>query len=149
MATRHEITTEARAWIGTRFEHQAALKGVSCDCIGLMRGVGIECGIFPRDYLALPWVREFIGYGRQPIDGQMMRACRLFMQQVEDLASARVVLMKFGAEPHHIGLIGDYPLGGFSVIHAYAPMRKVVEHRLDDIWRSRIVAIFEMPGVTE
>jgi hypothetical protein len=46
-----------------------------------------------------------------------------------------------------LGFIGDYEFGGLSMIHAYAWSRKVVEHRLDDVWRRRIVALFELPGV--
>src|SRR3954451_5564191 len=37
--TRTAIVAEARAWIGTRYRHQASLKGVGCDCLGLVRGV--------------------------------------------------------------------------------------------------------------
>ena len=36
------IVTEARAWIGTPYRHQASLKGVGCDCLGLLRGVWRE-----------------------------------------------------------------------------------------------------------
>src|SRR3972149_8021753 len=36
----HEaIIAEARSWIGTPYRHQASLKGVGCDCLGLVRGV--------------------------------------------------------------------------------------------------------------
>ena len=31
---RETIIAEARAWIGTPYHHQAALKGVGCDCLG-------------------------------------------------------------------------------------------------------------------
>ena len=34
-----KIIAEARAWIGTPYHHQAAVKGVGCDCLGLVRGV--------------------------------------------------------------------------------------------------------------
>jgi len=34
-----EIIAEARSWIGTPYRHQASLKGVGCDCLGLVRGV--------------------------------------------------------------------------------------------------------------
>jgi NlpC/P60 family putative phage cell wall peptidase len=37
--TRTEIVAEARSWIGTPYLHQASLKGVGCDCLGLLRGV--------------------------------------------------------------------------------------------------------------
>jgi cell wall-associated NlpC family hydrolase len=33
------IVAEARSWIGTPYQHQASLKGVGCDCLGLLRGV--------------------------------------------------------------------------------------------------------------
>jgi NlpC/P60 family putative phage cell wall peptidase len=36
---RQKIIAEARAWIGTPYRHQASLKGVGCDCLGLVRGV--------------------------------------------------------------------------------------------------------------
>src|SRR5512142_2549425 len=37
--TRQQIVAEARAWLGTPYRHQASLKGVGCDCLGLVRGV--------------------------------------------------------------------------------------------------------------
>jgi NlpC/P60 family putative phage cell wall peptidase len=36
---RERIIAEARSWIGTPYRHQASLKGVGCDCLGLVRGV--------------------------------------------------------------------------------------------------------------
>ncbi len=33
------IAAAARGWIGTPYLHQASLKGVGCDCLGLLRGV--------------------------------------------------------------------------------------------------------------
>ena len=36
------IVKIARAWIGTPYVHQASLKGVGCDCLGLLRGIWRE-----------------------------------------------------------------------------------------------------------
>lgn len=36
---RQDIVAETRSWIGTPYRHQASLKGVGCDCLGLVRGV--------------------------------------------------------------------------------------------------------------
>ena len=36
------IVDAARAWIGTPYRHQASLRGVGCDCLGLLRGVWRE-----------------------------------------------------------------------------------------------------------
>jgi NlpC/P60 family putative phage cell wall peptidase len=33
------IIAEARSWIGTPYAHQGRLKGVGCDCLGLILGV--------------------------------------------------------------------------------------------------------------
>ncbi len=38
--------------------------------------------------------------------------------------------------------MGDYHAGGLSMIHAYAPSRKVVENRLDVVWSQRLVGAF-------
>jgi NlpC/P60 family putative phage cell wall peptidase len=32
----------AESWIGTPYRHQASLKGVGCDCLGLVRGIWRE-----------------------------------------------------------------------------------------------------------
>ncbi len=37
--TRSSIVAEARRWIGTPYHHQASVRGVGCDCLGLLRGV--------------------------------------------------------------------------------------------------------------
>ena len=33
------IIAEARSWIGMPYRHQGSLKGIGCDCLGLVRGV--------------------------------------------------------------------------------------------------------------
>jgi hypothetical protein len=35
----YAIVAEARSWIGTPYHHQASVKHVGCDCLGLVRGV--------------------------------------------------------------------------------------------------------------
>ena len=40
--TQHPITVLARGWLGTPYQHQASLKGVGCDCLGLVRGIWRE-----------------------------------------------------------------------------------------------------------
>jgi len=41
-ALRARIVTAALSWRGTPYRHQASLKGVGCDCLGLLRGVWRE-----------------------------------------------------------------------------------------------------------
>lgn len=42
MAGRVDIVAAARGWIGTPYRHQGSLKGVGCDCLGLLTGVWRE-----------------------------------------------------------------------------------------------------------
>ena len=41
-ATRLRVVAAARSWLGTPYHHQASLRGVGCDCLGLVRGVWRE-----------------------------------------------------------------------------------------------------------
>ena len=47
---REEIVEAARLWLGTPYHHQASLRGVGCDCLGLVRGVWRDlCGAEPEE----------------------------------------------------------------------------------------------------
>lgn len=58
---RAEIVAAARSWIGTPYRHQASLKGVGCDCLGLLRGIWRD--LFGAEPEAPP------PYGRDPASG--------------------------------------------------------------------------------
>ncbi len=46
---RAEIVAAAHEWLGTPYHHQASLRGVGCDCLGLVRGLWRElCGPEPE-----------------------------------------------------------------------------------------------------
>ena len=40
--TADDIVAAARGWIGTPYRHQGALRGIGCDCLGLVRGLWRE-----------------------------------------------------------------------------------------------------------
>jgi NlpC/P60 family putative phage cell wall peptidase len=42
MTSEQMAVATARRWIGTPYRHQASLKGIGCDCLGLLRGVWRE-----------------------------------------------------------------------------------------------------------
>lgn len=44
MSGSEAVVVAARAWLGTPYQHQASLRGVGCDCIGLVRGVWRDLG---------------------------------------------------------------------------------------------------------
>ena len=38
-AVREAVLVEAAGWLGTPYQHQASVRGVGCDCLGLVRGI--------------------------------------------------------------------------------------------------------------
>jgi len=136
MPTPAEIVSAARAWIDTPFAHQGRLRGVGCDCIGLVVGVAADLGIATPDRA---------GYSRHPA-GILQAALNAALIAAPAPAPGRVLLLRWEGEPTHVALVGPHPSGAFSLIHAYAPSRKVVEHILDATWAARIVQAYEFPA---
>lgn len=137
--TQEEMLAEAREWLGTPWKHQARVKGQGVDCVGFLIEWGRACGIID--------VIEAANYSRRP-DGVTLRkkfAEYLYRIPRNELAPTDIVLFHSGETPNHVGIIGDYPVvGEVSIIHAYLPARKVIEHILDASWRSRIVDCYRI-----
>jgi len=143
--TRADIVTEARAWIGTRWQHQAMVKGVGCDCIGLIVGVALAVGIAEaRTVLETP---EYRNYGRQPDGTTLLRGCSELLDPVRryEAQPGDVLLMKFQTDPQHFAFLSAINPG--CIIHAYAGARRVVEHAIDATWNSRVVGAFRIRGL--
>jgi NlpC/P60 family putative phage cell wall peptidase len=142
-----DVIAEARRWIGTRWQHQGVLKGVGCDCIGLVGGVAAALGISDA------WVNPeksaaFKGYGREPQPDVLYRGCAEFLVPVFPKEHARVgdvLLLRFLKEPQHFAFLSQTVPG--YMIHAYAAARRVTENRIDEIWSSRIVCAYRFPGI--
>ena len=130
----------ARSWLGTPYLHQASVKGVGCDCLGLIRGV---------------W-RELFGDEPEPVPAysadwsEPQGEERLFLAasrhltriEIDDVAVGQVLLfrMRRGAVAKHLGIISSVqPSSQF--IHAYTG-HGVVESPLSSPWRRRIAARF-------
>jgi len=135
--TPEQIVTEARSWLGVRWHHQGRSRA-GVDCLGMVHMVGVGCG--------LPRVTE-PAYGRLPSGDRLVEELQRYCVRCTEPAVGLLAVFRFDGHPKHVGFIGDYLHGGLSLIHAYAINRKVVEHRLDDAWRARIVALFDLPGV--
>lgn len=127
------VVAAARGWLGVPFGHQGrSRRGV--DCAGLVICVAAELGLPVADYRA---------YGRLPRGDTLLRVMRdQCTEYAGDPVPGTVALMRFEREPQHLAI-----LAGTTVIHALSTSRRVVEHRLDALWRSRIVGLFALPGV--
>lgn len=125
---------EARKHLGVKWRHRGR-KPWAVDCIGLVVLAVAAGGIQMRDRL---------DYGREPWkDGLQRELAEHFGEPVTDMQPGDVVLMKWeqNPEPAHVGIIGNHPDGGLSLIHSYS-MTAVCEHGIDPIWLSRIVEVY-------
>lgn len=146
---RAAVLAEARAWIGTPFRHQAAVKGVGCDCAGLVRGVGEAAGVLtiaPEDW------RQVANYGRQPHPKRMNAALRRFLVRVPpSKARPGDVLWMHWREglPMHLAILGHDEQGGrrLTIIHAFSDFERVIEHGFTQEWRERVTSCWRYPSL--
>jgi NlpC/P60 family putative phage cell wall peptidase len=142
------IVAEARRWMGTPFRHQAGLRGVGCDCGGLVRGVGEACEVLriANDV----WARHG-NYGRTPNPRRMRRSLEFFLREIP-LSATRVgdiFWMQWRPDlPMHLAILAALD-GRATLIHATSEMGRVVEHGLTREWRSRIASVWRYPGVPD
>lgn len=137
MSIRDAIVAAARSYLGCRYQHQGRVR-TGIDCAGLIIAVAHDVGL-PAEDMA--------GYARIP-DGKALR--RHLDSQAAPVAYADrqpgdILLLAFDRGlPQHLAITTDY-----GMIHAYAGARKVVEHRIDEMWAARILGAYRYPGVDE
>jgi len=135
--TEADVLANVRTWLGVPYVHQGrSREGV--DCVGLVICNGWELGFLDRGF-------DVQGYDRQP-DGTLFRRCEEMLPKA-DIGPCRIAVMKFASEPQHMAFLVPYPGGRLAMIHALRDNGKVVEHRLDALWQSRIVGTFGIPGI--
>lgn len=134
---RQKIIAEARTYLGTPFVHQGRLKGKGIDCIGLIVNVGKSLGLLDHDNTS---------YGRYPDGKTLMSELRKYLieKDIEQLTAGDIAVYWFKNPqmPTHVGIVSDYGL-----IHTYADIGKVVEHRLTKAWQKRLYAVFSFPEI--
>ncbi len=142
MISRHAILAEARAWIGTPYQHQASAKYAGCDCLGLVRGVwralyGAEPEAAPA--YSPDWAE------RAGAETLRDAATRYLVPIALDAAAPGDVLlfrMDANAPIKHAAILDEEA----RLIHAYWG-RAVVHSRFAPWWRARCAAAFAFPGV--
>jgi NlpC/P60 family putative phage cell wall peptidase len=144
MITRTTIVAEARAWVGTPYRHQASVKGVGCDCLGLVRGV---------------W-RALVGAEPEPVPAYApdwaeatsaetladAAARNLVAIDVADALPGDVLLFRWraGLAAKHAAILTTPEL----MVHAHDGAA-VAEVALAPWWRRRLAYAFRFPGVTD
>lgn len=142
--TREDIVASARSWLGTPYQHQASLKGVGTDCLGLLRGVWRELlGAEPE--LPPPYTPDWAESLGQDT---LMEAARAHLVEVPigeaGVGDVLLFRMALGCPAKHCAIISQPD----RIIHAYWG-RAVVESRLVPWWRRRISGAFSFPELED
>lgn len=167
MVTREAIVEAARGWLGTPYHHQASVKGVGSDCLGLIRGIWRE--LYGPEPEAMPSYTPDWG-SATGAETLLAAACR-HLVKLDDVSTASpgdvlVFRMRDEGMAKHAGIIVALPAtsdalprgalheregllerDGATMVHAQEGLG-VVEIELGRWWRRRTAAAFQFPGVT-
>lgn len=139
MIPRHQIVDAARSCLKTRWMHQGRKPGVGIDCAGLVYHAGTANGLCVhdcRDYSRMPDGESLVE--------QLLKTCDL-LPSIDDAKAGSVLVFQFlGPKwPQHLGIMTDRD----HFIHAYYDVRRVVETRFDEWWRSKVTHALDYKGV--
>lgn len=136
--TRAAILHCAQGWLNTPYRHQASLKGVGTDCLGLIRGVWRELYAtepeIPPAYTP-DWAEDC---GEETL---LVAASRwLALISNPQPGDVLVFRMSLHAPCKHIGIMS----ANQNILHAYWG-KSVVESHFAPFWKRRHVASFAFP----
>jgi NlpC/P60 family putative phage cell wall peptidase len=143
MHDRNHIVEIARRWLGTPYRHQASLKGVGCDCLGLVRGVYAEACGRPAEEPP-PYSRDWAEAARREtmIEAAARHLTAIPLEQIKP-GDVLIFRLRSGAMAKHSAIMSSQT----RMIHAIegAP---VCEVHISPWWRRRIAAAFRFPVST-
>jgi NlpC/P60 family putative phage cell wall peptidase len=135
------VIAVARDWLGTPYHDQASVKGVGCDCLGLVRGVWR--GVVGSEPLPIPpYSRDWGETGaREPL-AEAARKVMVEIPVAEITAGALILFrMRAGAVAKHCGIV----TAPDRFVHAYE-RSGVIEEPLTAGWCRRVAFAFLFPA---
>lgn len=140
MMIAERVLSEAESWIGTPYRHGASSRGISCDCLGLVRGIWRRLyGNEPENPAAYApdWAEAAMG------DPLLEAAARHMQRRDENNPQPGDLLIfrwRSDVAAKHLGIMTS----DNRFIHAYEGHR-VMASALVPQWRKRIAGIFIFP----
>ena len=142
MVSRTQILKAAESWIGTPYQHQASVKAVGCDCLGLIRGVWRD--VYGQEPEAVPAYSP--GWAEATQSETLARAAGRHLVQIPcaEFKPGDVLLFRWreGLAAKHAGIAAE---DGY-MIHAQDGAR-VCAVDLTRFWLSRLAYAFRFPDL--
>ncbi|PZN93665.1 MAG: peptidase P60 [Hyphomicrobiales bacterium] len=142
--SRTDIVEAARLWLGTPYHHQASLRDVGCDCLGLVRGVWRDLyGAEPET--PPPYSQSWA----ESLGAETLAAAALrHLQPVERGTELPGDVLLFRWRPHlpakHCAILS----ASDRIIHAHDGAQ-VGEVAFSPWWRRHLSHAFSFPGVSD
>jgi NlpC/P60 family putative phage cell wall peptidase len=137
MTTNLDIVREARSYIGSPYHHQGRSKQFGVDCLGVVVGISKTFELFDHD---------FPGYSHYMNDTLLESELGKCLTRIDlDVCQPGDVVTFWISKPgvaRHVGILS--PAG---IVHTYANIKRVTEHRLGDSWLKRINGVFRFPNI--
>lgn len=142
--TRTSIVSEARSWIGTPYRHQASLKHVGCDCLGLVRGVW-RALLGDEPEIAPPYSRD---WAEASGEEALANAARKHLIEIDPAAFQPGDVLLFRYAQHYPAKHAAIVTSPTAMVHAHDGAA-VAEVAIAAWWRRRLAYAFQFPGVTD
>ena len=140
--SRSHAVSIARTWLGTPYHHQASLKGVGTDCLGLIRGIWRELYGAEAPEALPAYTRDWAeAQGRETL----IEAARRHLVEIPRFEARPGDVLVFrwrrGSLAKHCAILSKPT----AIIHALegAPVSEVA---LSPWWRRHTAAAFRFPG---
>jgi NlpC/P60 family putative phage cell wall peptidase len=138
--SRQHIVSTARGWIGTPYLHQASLKGVGCDCLGLVRGIWRELyGAEPE--MPPPYAAD---WGQAGGRETLAEASARHLVSVDNQPHAAGDVLLFRWRNHLPAMHCAIASGPMTMIHAH-DSAEVAEVTIGPWWRRHLAYVFAFP----
>ncbi len=137
---RELIIAEARSWIGTPYRHQASLKGVGCDCLGLVRGVW-RAVVGPEPEPLAPYTPDWAEAGGVET---LREAARRHLVAIDPGLFAPGDVLLFRLRAHLPAKHCAIAASGDAMIHAHDGA-SVCEVSIAPWWRRHLAYAFRFP----
>jgi NlpC/P60 family putative phage cell wall peptidase len=137
---RTHIVSLARSWLGTPYHHQASLRGIGCDCIGLVRGIWRD--LYGTEPQRLPaYTRDWAeGSARETLLDAARRHLLELPPSEARPGDVLVFRWRRGAMAKHCAILSTRT----AMIHALEGAR-VSEVSLSAWWCRHLTAVFSFP----
>lgn len=126
---------EAREWIGTPVRWEASVKGVGCDCRGLVSGVARALGWAEGD----AFEAGVAGYARNIREAELLAGLDRLFDRVSEPQAGDILAFRIKHKVQHLAICA----GGGRMIHAYLTTpSQVVDVSIGEYWQRRLAGVW-------